>query len=138
MVECLKFIDISAIARLCATDITGNPGLRGPLIISVVGSRTRIIGSVSTSRGIRKVDVGRSDDERSIGRGSAVAKLGLAAKALKAGSHETGKLLDAAAQLLKDEDPAAKDRAVGFSPVCRVPRRYRKRSLMEAAVVLRL
>ena len=51
----------------------------------------------------------------------------------------TGKLLDAAAQLLKDEDPAAKDRAVevlaGLSGFLAPPR---KRSLMEAAVVLRL
>ena len=117
VVECLKFIDISAIARLCATDDQGE--ILGCEALAACASsesgRSSLAPLVQAGELERLMREGRTTSARSAAA-SAVAKLGLAAKALKAGSHETGKLLDAAAQLLKDEDPG------GEGPGRRVPR----------------
>jgi hypothetical protein len=113
VVECLRFIDVPAIARLCATDDQGE--ILGCEALAACASsesgRSALAPLVQAGELERLMREGRTTSSRSAAA-SAVAKLGLAAKALKAGSHETGKLLDAAAQLLKDEDPAAKDRAI--------------------------
>ena len=102
-----------SIARLCATDEQGE--ILGCEALAACASseagRSSLAPLVQAGELERLMREGRTTSSRSAAA-SAVAKLGLAAKALKAGSHETGKLLDAAAQLLKDEDPAAKDRAV--------------------------
>ena len=113
VVECLKFMDISSIARLCATDEQGE--ILGCEALAACASsesgRSSLAPLVQAGELERLMREGRTTSSRSAAA-SAVAKLGLAAKALKAGSHETGKLLDAAAQLLKDEDSACRDRAV--------------------------
>jgi len=111
--EALQFIDVPALARLCGTDAAGEVLGAEALaaLASSEGGRAALAPLVAAGELERLMREGRTTGARSAAA-SAVAKLGLAAKALKAGSHETGKLLDAAASLLKDADPAARDRAV--------------------------
>ena len=78
VVECLKFIDISAIARLCATDDQGEIlGCEALAACASSESGRLVVSSLSTSWGIRKVDAGRPDDERSSSVGGvAVCQVG--------------------------------------------------------------
>ena len=88
----------------CAASTESGRGLLAPLVEAGVLERLMEDGGSTAVRSAAA---------------AAVAKMGLAAKALKSGARETGRLLDAATALLKDaaggstgDDPSAAERAV--------------------------